>query len=300
MKRNSVNTHNLVGVALTILLLVGFAATAQAQTPNPLPSWNSGPAVSDADTPTPDQQAPAGTDATKPAPASDENWHVNATLYLWGAGIHGNLSALGHNLGFKASPADLLKKLHFGMMGVVGVRYKRLVILEVLLYMSLGTTKTKVFQLPTDPTISAEVKYKETILTPEFGVRVIQHEKINVDLLAGFRYWHMETTLNLTPAPANNLFNTSAKSWADPLIGARFQLPLSTKMTATVWGDYNPLAGVGAKLDYQIVAALSYKIKPKWALDAGWRYLYLDYRKTILDTQVAMSGVVLGVTYSIN
>ena len=288
---SAINTRirTIIRLALAGLLLCGLLATAQAQ---PLAS-------ADVDTSTSDQ-GPAAPAATKPAPASDENWHVNATLYLWGAGIHGNLGALGHNLGFKASPGDLLSKLHFGMMGAVGVRYKRLVIIEDLLYMSLAANKTRVFQLPNDPQISAEVKYKETILTPEFGVRVIQHEKINLDVLAGFRYWHMESTLTLTPPPANNLFDTSAKSWADPLIGARFQVPLSKKMTATIWGDYNPLAGVGAKLDYQIVGALSYKFKPKWALDAGWRYLYLDYRKTILDTQMAMSGILLGVTYSIN
>ena len=56
--------------------------------------------------------------------------------------------------------------------------------------------------------------------------------------------------------------------------------------------------GTGSQLDYQIFGILGYQIKPKWTLQAGWRYLDVDYRSnTIFD--VAMSGVLFGVTINL-
>jgi hypothetical protein len=56
--------------------------------------------------------------------------------------------------------------------------------------------------------------------------------------------------------------------------------------------------GAGSQMDYQIAGELSYRIKPKLALGAGWRYLYLDYRGNQLSTQLALSGPVLTMTYT--
>ena len=265
--------RTFLGVALAGILLAGSTATAQAQATN----------------------APA---TAKTAPDSDDDWHVNATLYLWFPGVHGNLSALGYNLGYKASPGDLLKHANFGVMGLVGVRYKRLVFMEDLLYTPLTVEKTTVFQLPTDPTLSAKMKHTQFMLTPEVGVRIIDG-KIKVDGLAGFRYWHLGNTLTITPAPPLLASTSTSKHWADPLLGARIQLPLSSKLTFTLMGDVGPF-GTGAHLDYQIAPVLSYKFKRKWAMDVAWRYLYLDYKETFFNSQMAMSGIVFGTTYSIN
>jgi hypothetical protein len=57
-------------------------------------------------------------------------------------------------------------------------------------------------------------------------------------------------------------------------------------------------SGTGSQIDYQIFGLLGYKIKPKWTLQAGYRYLDVNYRsKTVYDA--ATSGIVLGVSISL-
>jgi len=286
--RITTRQRTFTGAALAGLLMCGLAATAQAQAP----------ASSEVDAATPDQ-APAGPVTPKAGSESESDWHVNATMYLWFPGAHGDLTALGYNLAYTASPSDILSHANFAVMGLVGVRYKRLVILEDLLYAPATITHTKVFQLPFLPDVTAKVKHTQFVLTPEVGIRAMEHKKFTVDVLTGVRYWHLSNTLTITPAPPLLQSNSTAKTWRDFLLGARIQVPLSRKLAATIWGDASGFLA-GANRDYQIVGALTYKIKPKWALSAGWRYLYVDYHKVLFASSMAQSGIIGGVTYSIN
>lgn len=55
-----------------------------------------------------------------------------------------------------------------------------------------------------------------------------------------------------------------------------------------------------AKLDYQFVTLLGYKLSAKWALLAGYRYLFVDYRGSNASIfNVVTSGAVIGARYSI-
>jgi len=87
-------------------------------------------------------------------------------------------------------------------------------------------------------------------------------------------------------------------NWVDPIVGARIKMPISSRLTATVTGDTGGW-GVGSQSEYQMVGALSYKIKPRWAIDAAWRYLYSDYSQPQIHTRIVQSGIVLGVTYTL-
>ena len=52
------------------------------------------------------------------------------------------------------------------------------------------------------------------------------------------------------------------------------------------------------KLDYQFAAVLGYKLCPKWTLQAGYRYLFIDYRKNNGVYNMVTTGPLLGVTYT--
>lgn len=257
--------------------------------------------LANADEQPPPSAAPDKTSASAapahPAALDDEGWHINLTGYIWFAGVHGNVGGFGHDIGFKASPGDLLSHADFGLMGITGVQYKKFVSVIDFVWAPITTTQTRTIRLPSEPQLSAKVKYTQTILTPEFGYRVIDSEKVKIDGITGFRYWHQGTTLTFTPTLTGNNYYKSL-NYVDPLVGGRIQVPLSPKILATVMGDVGGW-GAGSQLDYQIIGALSYRIKPKWALDAAWRYLYVDYAKTYISTQTAESGFVLGVTYAL-
>jgi opacity protein-like surface antigen len=265
---------------------------AQAQAPDSSPAGTGSPSASAADP----GQAPS---PSKAAPASSSAWNIDATFYFWLPGIHGNLNAFGYNLGYKASPGDLLSHAKLGLMGLVGIEHKRFVVIGDLIWTPLEAEKTKVFQHPQIADVTAKVKYTPLTFTTELGYRLVNHERLKIDGLTGFRYWHQENTLTVTPPPPSGNDFYVARNWTDPLVGARIQFPLSPKVLATIWGDVGGW-GAGSQLDYQIVGALSYKFKPKWAMDVAWRYLFLEYDKNQFTSQLAESGIVLGVTYIIS
>jgi hypothetical protein len=234
----------------------------------------------------------------KPVPSASENLKVDATAYVWFPGVHGNLSGFDNDLGFKASPSDLLSHFSFGGMGFVGAQYNKLVATSDFIGVSLKVTRTRELKPPPMPEISADLRLRNIIFTQKFGYRVIDSQKINVDGLAGFRFWHFGTTLIPTPPPTgNNPY--SSQNWVDPLVGARIQVPLAPKLRIEIAGDAGGW-GTGSQLEYQIFGGLSHKIDPRWAVTAGWRYLYLSYGpRSPVDIQIAESGVIFGVTYSI-
>jgi hypothetical protein len=135
------------------------------------------------------------------------------------------------------------------------------------------------------------------VLTPKIGYRVFDKEKLKIDALTGFRYWHLGEKLSFNPSRLGINFSGS-QNWADPLVGGRIQTPLSPKVDVTIGGDVGGW-GAGSQLDYQFAGLLGFKLKPKLALQMGYRYLHVDYRNgsTIYDTTT--SGALLGLSFKV-
>jgi outer membrane receptor protein involved in Fe transport len=166
-----------------------------------------------------------------------------------------------------------------------------------MVWVRVGADKQPAVPVPNLPPLTANVKFDEFILTPEVGYRALDGEKFKIDALWGARYWHLGSNLQFTPSLPGFDFSKSA-NWADPLMGARFQAPLGHRVLLTVLGDAGGW-GAGAQLDYQIAGVLGFKLTPKWTLDAGYRYLYVNYTPGNFVYQTAMSGALIGVSYSL-
>ncbi len=237
------------------------------------------------------QKKQASSPATGSTANAEEGWHLAITPYLWFPGMHGTVGALGHYASVHASAADVLSHFNFGLMGYFDIRHDRIVMPLDIFWARLKDDKA----IPFDPAVSAEAKLTETFLTQKLGFRVVDEEKLKVDALVGIRYWHIGTNLSLTPSTFGRDLSDSA-NWVDGVAGAQIQFPLSSKAVVTILGD----AGTGgAKLDYQVAGLLGYKLK-KCMLQAGWRYLDLDYRpgKTAV-ADVAQTGLVIGITFNV-
>jgi hypothetical protein len=245
-------------------------------------------------------QPPAGdTEPASPAssapPASsaaDSGWHL--APYLWLPGVHGTIGALGRAANISASPGDLLSHFRFGLMGVVEVRYKRIVLPLDLMWVRLEDDKALPLQLKT---ITANVKASEFILSPQIGFRLVDQKQLKIDALTGFRYWHLGQNLQFTPSALGLSFSQS-QNWVDPLVGGHIQVALSPKIEAIIGGDVGGW-GTGSQLDYQVVGVLGYRIKPALVLQAGYRYLDVNYRSGGDIFDVATSGVIFGATISL-
>lgn len=237
------------------------------------------------------QKKQSSSPATGSTANAEEGWHLGITPYLWFPGVYGTVGALGHNASVHSSAADVLSNFNFGLMGYFDIRHDRIVMPLDIFWVRLKDDKA----LPFDPAVSAEARLTETFLTQKLGFRVVDEEKLKVDALVGIRYWHLGTNLSLNPSIFGRDLSDSA-NWVDGVAGAKIEFPLSPKAVVTIAGD----AGTGgAKLDYQVAGVLGYRLK-KFMLQAGWRYMDVDYRPSeaaLLD--VAQTGLILGVTLNV-
>ena len=257
-----------------LVLSIGLRATAQEQAPAAV-----------------DMQTQPSAPAPKPQPA-DGPWHLSFTPYLWLAGAHGTVGALGRDVSFHASPGDLLKHLDIGLMGGADYRYNRYLLNGDLLWIRLSDSRA----LPiTGGAVSADARVGELVWTSKMGYRVIDHEKLKADALVGARFWHLGQKVSFNPSLLGIDFQRS-QNWVDFVLGGRVQLPLGEKTVIDLSGDVGGW-GAQAKLDYQFATLLSHRISSRWALVAGYRYLFVDYRRNAAALNLVTSGVLIGATY---
>jgi hypothetical protein len=276
----------------------GPNASVAFDSPTTFANWAPAPssAVSGAPT-TGGQSGPSAAGTSDAETGNDNQWHIAVSPYLWIAGIHGSIGALDRNVGFKVSPSDLLSHARFGLLGLTEARRNKLITNLDLMYLRLGADNV----IPFPPSLGA--KYANftlnvLILAPKVGMRIVDEKAVKVDILTGIRYWYFNESLSFNPSTLGLNFSRS-QNWVAPLIGMRFEIALSPKIVTTIAGDYGGSAS--DKQDYQYVAALGYKIKPKLTLQAGYRYLNLNYQKFSRASpllNLTMSGAFLGATYN--
>jgi|GEM_PF-1189593 hypothetical protein len=308
-RKKSVTTTIFAALALGLSLLAAATPSrAQANSPTtgdayPLDSSTLRPWLApdlDAQPAAGDPAAPVPPQAKASTAGADDAWHFAVSPYLWFAGVHG--TAVGPNdngVGFRASPSDLLSHVQIGLMGAVEARHKRLVTSIDMLWIRLEDDKA--IPLPPavgDGAIGANIHATVFFLTPKIGLRVIDEEKIKVDALAGFRFWHVGDSLNFNPPTLGLNFNGST-NFVDPLVGGRIGFALSPKIVVNILGDVGGW-NTGSKLEYQVAGFLGYRIKPAITLQAGYRYLNLDYFGSRgITTNITLSGVLLGATINL-
>lgn len=225
----------------------------------------------------------------------DSAWHFDVSPYIWLPGVHGTVGALGRDSSVHATPRDLISNFRFGIMGTVEARRKWLLLPLDIMWARLGDSKALPF--PNLEAMNADIKAGEFILTPKVGIRLVNQEKIKINVLTGFRYWHFSEKVQFVPSNLNLNFSAS-QDWVDPLVGGRITGVLAPKIGITIYGDIGGW-GTGSQLDYQFGGVLGYEIKPKWTLQAGYRYLFVDYRNGGSIIEMVTSGALMGISLKI-
>jgi hypothetical protein len=227
-----------------------------------------------------------------PSPSGD-GWHVNVVPYIWFAGVHGTVGVAGRDASVHVSPSDVLSYVNLGAMIAVEPRYKRVLFPVDFMWIKLSDDKALPIQIVS---VSIKAKLQQSILTPKVGYRLVDKKAFKVDALVGIRYWHLDNSLTLQPSFTGNTFSRSA-DWVDAVEGGRFQVALAPRVVLTILGD---AGGANARLDYQVAGLLGFRVSKKWVVQAGYRYLDVDYRpQSTFVYNVAQSGILFGATWSI-
>jgi hypothetical protein len=269
---------NMYGVSALLIVLLIWAPMATGEQP----------ANDDFAT-----EASAAANSSPANQPNDNGWHFTLSPYLYFPGLSGTVGAFGRNASVHASPGDILSHLGLGLMAAGEIQKKRFLIPFDFMWVKLEGDRST----PFNPGVSfINVVVKQTIFTPAVGYRVVDQDKLKVDARLGLRYWHLSQNLSFQPS---GIFSNSSQSanWADVVAGAKFEGELSPKVFVTVLGD---AGGGGADLDYEVAALLGLKVSRKVILQAGWRYLDVNYRPSssnLFVYNVHQSGAIAGVTF---
>jgi hypothetical protein len=223
--------------------------------------------------------------------APQSPWSFRLTSYLWLAGISGDVGAQGQTVDIDVDFSEVFDALDWlppPVMLAGEVRYGRFAFLTDFIYMGLEGDGASPGPLP----LSAELDLQTVVWTFGGSYRVIQNDPVTLDLLAGGRLWNLDAEVTIA-APGAALQGSGSETWVDPIIGVAGQVKLGSNFALQAEGDVGGF-GVNADIDWQVLGTLQYHLNDSISLEAGYRYLAVDYDDGGFLFDVAMHGPIIG------
>ena len=98
------------------------------------------------------------------------------------------------------------------------------------------------------------------------------------------------------PGPFSTREASGSKTWVDPQIGVAGDVALGNGFGLHGEADVGGF-GVGADIDWQVQGTLQYRYSNRVTLEAGYRYLAVDYDNDGFVFDVAMQGPIIGAKF---
>ena len=246
----------------------------------------------------------AAAGAPTAATAADD-WNFSVAPYLWGAGVDGTLTVMGHEADVDLSFEDILDDLDVGAMVNLQARKDRFGLYADVLFLKVSDTSD--VTNPAGATILEATTETEQWVV-DFGASwevaswVKCGEKTGfVDLIAGGRYWNVESEIESDrPVFGGDGKVEKTMEWVDPIVGARFSATLTPRMSLIGRADVGGFdIGDASELTWSASAYLGWHFTPLVSGWFGWKYLSVEReadRDNVVD--LALSGPVLGVAFT--
>ena len=223
-------------------------------------------------------------------------WSFTVEPFFWAASLEGNVGVRG------LGPADIdvgfdqiWDHLDWWPPPVMldgEARYDRYALFTEFIYLGLEAEGTSPGPLQL---FSAEANLDVILWTFGGSYRVVDNGTATLDVLAGGRLWYLDTDLTVT-GPLERHEASGSKTWVDPLIGLAGSFDLGSGFGLHAEADVGGF-GVGADIDWQVEATLEYKVHDSFTLQAGYRYLAVDYDDDGFVWDVSMQGPVIGAKF---
>jgi hypothetical protein len=231
---------------------------------------------------------------------SDDKWHFHIAPYVWLAGQKGTVATLPGlpPADIDVDFSDILDDLEFAGMLVGEVRKGRFGLFMDILYTDvegedptpLGIFYSSVSVRTTSWNLSAAALY-----------RLAERQSWFLDVIGGFRYWHIDSELKLKGAAFPAVFPEQSVShsedWIDPLIGLKGMSSLGNSKFFVNGGFAIGGFGVGSEFLWDAQAYIGYRWTKLFAISLGYRYLDVDYDNDGFLYDVAQYGPILGLSF---
>lgn len=228
--------------------------------------------------------------------ASDNTWQFRLAPYAWLAGMDGTVATLPG-----LPPADIdmdfwddIVKNVDGAIFLVGeARKGSFGVFMDIAYVDIeqdGNTPGPYFS-------SVSVTTESWILSATGLYRFVDQPASSADLIAGIRYWSVDSTLKLRPGLLPGREVSNKEDWVDPLVGVKGFSSLGDSKFFINGGLAIGGFGVGSDFMWDVSANLGYQWGEMFSTTIGYRYLDVDYEDDGFIYDVAQHGPVLGLSW---
>jgi opacity protein-like surface antigen len=203
-------------------------------------------------------------------------WTFTAALYLWAAGIEGNVSAGGTTVSIDVPFSELFDDLTGALMGRFGARKGRWGILVDVFWCALEENTSGPVGIRTEVDLFiGELTGSYTLVTarsPDAEASADEPPKglFTLDAYAGARVYSVgvEITTTLTSSEQD-------ETWVDPIVGfeARYQ---ARRWLFLARGDVGGF-GISSEFAWSVTVGVAYRCSSVFWLGAGYRWLDIDF-----------------------
>jgi len=226
------------------------------------------------------------------ASAQEADWRYKATIYGWFPGLSASVDTRFGTVETDVSASDALENLDMAFMGTFAAQNGRWGFAADLLYTDISATQPTPFALYGDAT----VKQTLTALSGYVLYRVTQDPAFVFDVGAGFRTFNLDIDVSLSEGVAKAASESISRSWTDPVIAARMNVPINEKWFVEGFADYG---GTGSGDEtWQIYAGVGYRISEDWSTQLGYRTMNISKEVDARDVSADLSGALIAFTYS--
>lgn len=233
------------------------------------------------------------------AAAADDKWEFEVTPYFLAASLDGTVGVKGVKTDIDASFSDIWDHLDAGFMALFTARRGPLRFGFETVYFKLSDDSSRYVSGPFGKVRASgamDVESEMYIYQATAGYRVYD-KGTKVNMLGAVRYTDLEADLDIKRAglgivfPDGSLSKSGDKGWADLVVGASVQHPVSNGVDLVGYAD---VGGGGSDLTYQFILGADWEFKKDYIARAGYRQIYWDYEDGGFTWDMTASGAYLG------
>lgn len=212
----------------------------------------------------------------------NDSWKYGAGIYVWGTGVKGE-TANGDPIDMSFS--DLVSDLDFTFMGTFGARKDKWTFGADVIYLKISDKPNTPLG---GPLVLTKVQLKNWVITPTVAYRVMESEKLDLDVVVGARYLNMEPTIGI-----NGVNTTDSGGVTDGIVGLRGEYDINEKWYMPFQFD---VGGGDSDVTWQAFAGVGYRYE-NFDLIAGYRHMEWDFDTGTPLKDLSMSGPIIGAIY---
>jgi hypothetical protein len=204
--------------------------------------------------------------AAAPVAVAADEWQHTAAVYVLGAGLSGESTVEGVDVDVDLSFSEVLDNLEMAGMAAYRGERGQWAVMANAFFVGLGATK--------DLSIGGAADVDADLAFLEIDGAYAITERLEV--LFGLRGVAVDMAAEVRIPSSPTVTGDQGKSWIDPLVGVRLEIPIGKQWSWVSRGDIGGF-GVGSDLAWQAATHFDWRISSLVGMAFGYEALDMDY-----------------------